>query len=71
MSVFTEEEKAKFEACNEVFEQITKDFTLDLGKEVSRKEREDKKIGHLMSNFTYGEIEFKSFLMVFKWLQKV
>lgn len=47
---------------------IARDFACSVGKTESRRERNEKGLKEI--NLTYGEIEFKSFFQVFKWIQK-
>ena len=68
MAVLTEEDNAQIDALNEVFKRLTQEFSCELGKQESRRERQEK--GIESTNLTYGEIEFKSFCQVFKWIQK-
>jgi len=51
---------------NELFNIVAAEFSIDLGKAESRRERSEK--GFKEISLTYGEIEFKSFFQAFKWI---
>lgn len=59
---------AEIERRSELFDVIARDFSCAVGKTESRRERNEKGLKEI--NLTYGEIEFKSFFQVFKWIQK-
>mmetsp|Transcript_37334 Transcript_37334/g.45526 ORF Transcript_37334/g.45526 Transcript_37334/m.45526 type:complete len:145 (-) Transcript_37334:577-1011(-) len=67
MADFTEQDHAEVDAKTQLFDSLAAEFTCELGKAESRRERNEK--GFKEISLTYGEIEFKSFYQVFKWIQ--
>jgi len=54
------------ERRSELFNVVAKDFSCQVGKTESRRERNERGLKDI--NLTYGEIEFKTFFQVFKWI---
>ena len=50
----------------EIFNELTADFSCALGKTESQSERAAKKM--TSSNLTYGEVDFETVFKVFKWI---
>ena len=61
------EGRADVERRTELFNIVARDFSTQVGKTESRRERNEKNLREI--HLTYGEIEFKSFFQVFKWIQ--
>jgi len=60
----TPEESAILSAKYEIFNEISQDFPVSLGKEVSKKERDDK--NYKETSLTYGEVDFVSIGEIFE-----
>ena len=65
---FTDDDHAEIGRRDAVFQQVTQNYTVEMGQKASRAERSEKNID--AKDMTYGEIEYKSFSQVFKWVQK-
>ena len=50
-----------------LYDELTRDFTIALGKQESKKQREAN--GAKKASQTYGEIEFESISLAIKWIQ--
>ena len=70
MSIFNDEDHADLERREAIFmqEEFAK-FPLELGEKTSQDERSKRGVLNIKC-LTYGEIKIKSFLQVFKWIQK-
>lgn len=66
LNVFTEEDLLGIEVKEAVFNLVAADFSCDLGKSESHRERRERDLKDI--NLTYGELEFKSFCQVFTWI---
>ena len=66
--MLSEETHAQIEKRNQVFDNIAKDFTYTMGNLKARDETKQK--GWTNLSLTYGEIEFKSFYQIFRWIQQ-
>ncbi|CAG9327122.1 unnamed protein product [Blepharisma stoltei] len=63
----TEETRQKLFSKNSVFQTITRDFPVSLGKEISKNERDSN---DLLSTLTYGELEFISIGEIFETIKE-
>ncbi len=63
----TPEESAHLSAKYEIFNEISRDFPVSLGKEVSKKERDDK--NYKETSLTYGEVDFVSIGEIFETIK--
>ena len=61
--ILTASEVAALNTKFEVFSRITENFPVSLGKQISKKERDDKNL--VDTNLTYGEIDFHSLGEIF------
>lgn len=62
--ILTPESRHKLLRKFEVFNRITQQFPVSLGKDVSKKERDE--LGNSSSTLTYGEVEFVSIGEIFE-----
>jgi len=51
-----------------IYEELTRDITIALGKKESTRQREQNGTNKTPS-FTYGEIEFESICLAINWIQ--
>ena len=66
----TKSQREILEAKNEIFQSLISEFPVSLGKEASRKERENRNFNQISdSTLTYGEIDFISIGEVFETIQ--
>ena len=67
MQTFSEEFLAQNDARNAIFEQLVANFSIRNCKVAAVKEINEQRLSGQKS-ITYGELEFKSFALVFKWI---
>lgn len=60
------ETMAEVDRRTELFNSLAKDFSCLVGKEESRRERTAKGLQEV--SLTYGEVEFRTLYLVFKWI---
>ena len=67
MQTFSEEFLAQNDARNAIFEQLVANFSIRNCKVAAVKEINEQGLTG-QSGITYGELEYKSFALVFKWI---